>query len=105
MLENIALITLAAILSAAPIVLIKRYIDKEEKNALLFISALLCSFILLFVYIKLLKKNDVAPIYTIIKIISILIVTVIGYLILKEKITKKQMIGVFFGVVALILLF
>ncbi|AYV85384.1 MAG: hypothetical protein Satyrvirus13_17 [Satyrvirus sp.] len=43
-------------------------------------------------------------IYTTIKILSIIILVIISYLFLKEKISLKNVIGILFGIVALILL-
>ena len=101
-LQLIILIILAAILSAGPPILVKRYVNTNSKSMLLL--SLICSILLIIIYIKLLKTYGASKMYTIIKILSILIVAMIGCLFLQETLTTKNIIGIGFGILALILL-
>ena len=102
--QAIILIIIAAILSAGPPILIKKYVNNNESNIFLLGLSLLCSILLIIIYIKLLRKFGASQMYTIIKILSIIIVAVIGFLFLQEKFSAKKVIGILFGIVALVLL-
>lgn len=94
----------AAVLSSAPPILIKYYVVGGEKNLLYIFASLISALLLLVVYIKLARTFDVSKMFSITKILSILIVTLVGFKLLKERITTKSIIGIFFGIIALILL-
>lgn len=103
--KNIILIIIASLLSAVSPILIKKYIKYKKTYLWLLIISLICSAIIVIIYIKLLKTYGAGKMYTIIKILSVLIVAMIGFLFLDEKFTTKNIIGIIFGGIALILLF
>jgi multidrug transporter EmrE-like cation transporter len=97
------ILILAAILSATSPILAKLYVD-SNKNYLYIILAIILSTILLFLYINLLKKYDTTTMYTIVKILSILMVAIFCFVVIGDKLSIKKIIGILFGIVALILL-
>ena len=98
------LILIAAILSAASPIYIKKYINSGETNNYYLAIAIISSILVVFTYYYLCKSYTASQMYTIVKILAIILVTVAGYLYLSEKIKIKQIIGILFGIVALILI-
>lgn len=98
------LIILASILSIAGILAAKLFVKTGEKHWWFIVLAVLLDIVIIFVYIILLKNHKMGSTYTVIKILSIIIITIIGYFFLKEKVTFKNCVGILFGIVALILL-
>lgn len=98
------LLIIAAILSAAPPILIKKYINNQQKDTSLIYFALIFSTLLLIVYINLCKHYGASRMYTIVKILSIVMVVIIGFIFLDEKITIQNIVGIFFGIISLVLL-
>jgi multidrug transporter EmrE-like cation transporter len=103
--ENYINLIIAALLSAGPPIFVKMYVNSKNKNLLYLIASLICSILLIILYIKLVKNHNIALIYTIIKILSILVVVIISYFLLKEKITIKNIFGILLSIVALCLLY
>ena len=95
---------IAAMLSAAPPILVKMYVDSGETNKNYLFLSLIVSVLLLIVYIGLVKQYGASIMYTIVKILSILIVVLIGFLYLNEKLNSKQLIGIILAIAALYLL-
>jgi multidrug transporter EmrE-like cation transporter len=85
------LLFIAAILSSFPIYFIKAY--DENKNLIWIILSLLCYTCLVYVYENLFKNRDTSTIYSLAKIVSIIIVVIIGFLIYKEKISTSEFAG------------
>lgn len=95
---------ITAILSAGPPILIKMYIINGEKdNSYLYLSVIF-SILVLIMYISLTKTYGATIMYTIVKILSILMVAVVGFLFLRESLTTKRIIGIIFAIIALYLL-
>ena len=95
-------ILFAAIISVFPVFFVKKY-NKTHK----YIWIILCVFfyfILTIAYSKLFFNKNMIVIYPIIKIISILLVTIIGYLLFDYKLSLKSYIGVFFAMLSIYLL-
>ncbi len=101
--NNYVLIIIAAILSALLSILIATYVKKINKSYIFFL-AIVCAITLLYMYTIIYKNNDMGRMYTIIKIISILIVTFISYKFFQEKISTKNILGIIFAIIAIILL-
>src|SRR4051812_29234449 len=95
---------IAAILSAGPPVLVKMYVQDGEKNNNYLYISLIISILILIVYIDLIKKYGATIMYTIAKVLSIVIVAAIGYFYLDETLTTKQLIGLALSLVAMYLL-
>lgn len=104
MIINYLLIGIGAILSAAPVLLLKKYINDGEHNIILVYLSIIASILIVPVYLYLCRLYDVSIIYTIIKIASILIVVLIGFYYLKEKLSIIKIIGIILGIIALLLL-
>ena len=104
MVPFLILFILAAILSAASPIFVKMYINSQENKIFLILLAIICSIILIFVYIVLTKQYGASRMYSIVKILSILMVAFVGFLFLGDKITVKYVIGILLACVALYLL-
>jgi multidrug transporter EmrE-like cation transporter len=98
------LLLIAAFLSAVPPILLKYYINSGKVNNSMIYLSVIMSILLLIIYIYLFEYYGTSQMYTVVKILSILMVVVVGFLYLREKITVKNLIGIIFAVVALILL-
>lgn len=102
--ENYLIIFVAAIVSAGPAILAKKYIDSSKQNKIYLWLAILLNAILIAFYINLSEKYGATIMYTIVKILSIVLVAVVGYIFLNEKLGTKQIIGILFAIAALYLL-
>lgn len=96
-------ILMAALFSAIPPILAKKYVDNNKKNLLLVIYAILANALVVYFYIYLCSVSNAANMYTVVKIVSIIMVFVFGYIFLQEKISKKQLLGIIFGIIAIVL--
>lgn len=101
---SIISISIAAVLSAIPPIFIKKYVNEGETKYYYIIASLIASILIIYFYLDLCRKFDATNMYTIVKILSILIVLGISCVMLQEKISTKKIIGIIFGVVTLILL-
>lgn len=98
------LFILAAILSALQPILIKLYInDNESKIYLIYLAAILSIFLII-IYFILIKQYGATRMYTIVKVLAILMVAIVAFLFLGEKLTIKYIIGILLGCVSLYLL-
>ena len=97
-----ALIGVAAIASALPLPLLKSYIATENISYMLL--AMLSNLIVVYTYYIMLQNQKMNIIYPFIKIISILMVILIGTFFYEEDLITKHKIGIVFGVLALYLL-
>ena len=101
-LNTILWIIIAAACAASLVTLVKLYI-KSKKFKWVVLSFM--SFVILFfAYSIILVKGDIIIIYSIVKILSILIVVLFGVLIFKEKINFKIGMGILFGIISIYLL-
>ena len=98
------LFILAAVLSAASPIFVKMYINSQENKGYLIMLAIVAAIIVTFIYIALTKQYGASRMYTIVKILSILMVAVIGFFFLGEKLTAKYIIGILLACVSLYLL-
>lgn len=97
-------VILGAILSAITPIFIGLYIKNGSKNPWLIGIATLASVILVYIYWILCKSNNTSQIYTLIKILSIVLVAGAGIVFLREPMSKRNFIGIIFAILALILL-
>lgn len=98
------LFVVAAILSAASPIFVKMYINSQEEKGYYILLAIIAAIFTIFIYISLTKQYGAGRMYTIVKILSILIVAIIGFSFLGEKVTTKYIIGILFACIALYLL-
>lgn len=95
-------IILAAIASVIPIILIKKYItDRKIKYIILAMFVYLFEF---FIYSKLFEYGCCGIFYSITKILAIVIIILISITFYHEPIKTKQIIGLIFGIIAIVLL-
>lgn len=97
-------ILLGAIFSALSPILIGLYIKGGKKQIILLILAIINSMLILYIYGYLAKKQNISTIYTKIKILSIIMVVIIGIIFIGDKITCRNIIGIILAVIAMKLL-
>jgi len=100
--QNYIVVILAAIVSVSFPIMAQMYADK--KNNWYWPIMIILSIILFYMYIYLCRQYGATRMYTMIKIMAILLVTLVGYFYFQNKITTKNVIGILFGIVALYLL-
>ena len=101
--NNTALL-LGAISSALSPILIALYIKGGQKQIILIILAIINSLVILYFYWYLGKKQNMSSIYTKIKILAIIMVVITGIVIIGDKITYRNVIGIILAVIAMKLL-
>jgi drug/metabolite transporter (DMT)-like permease len=102
--EKILLVLTASILSALPIILIKKYILSRKQYFITILVAIALNVIVTYLYIPLLEISNATIIYTIIKVLSVIIIAFLAFIYLKERLTIRQIIGVTIGMISLMLL-
>jgi multidrug transporter EmrE-like cation transporter len=93
---------IAAFTSALQIIFIKKYTD--TKSLFWVILSILSACIMLLSYVILVVNNNITIIYPIIKVLSIVFVSIIGFFAFNNKIDTKSFIGILFGIVSIFLL-
>ena len=95
-------IILAAITASLEVIFIKKYIQTKEWSW--FYLSFLTSLFLILAYVKAFSGNNIAIIYPIIKILSIIIVIITGEIFFNDKLTIKVIGGILFGLISIYLL-
>ena len=93
---------IASCFSALTIIMVKHY--KQNLNYLSLLVVGLSEFGLIYSYIELLEKGELVTQFSLVKIISILIVLIPGIVIFGTELTMKKIIGLLFGIIAIYLL-
>ena len=93
---------LGALLSALPVVCIKKYMNCNNINWI--ILAVLMNSILIYVYYNVFLNHTCGTMYTIIKILSILMVISVGYIIYNEKLNNYNILGIVLSIITIYLL-
>jgi drug/metabolite transporter (DMT)-like permease len=93
---------IGSFLSALTVILVKEY-NKIHINLLLLV-AVLSEIGLIYAYINLLKNADILTQFTLVKIISVLILTVPSIIFFGTILTIKKILGLIFAVTAIYLL-
>jgi multidrug transporter EmrE-like cation transporter len=96
------LIFLGVISTSMPIILIKKYIETKYFYFVYF--AIISYLILIYVYSKLLLNHNISIIYPLLKILSIILVIIIGVIFFKDTISIKKGFGILFGLISIFLL-
>lgn len=96
------LIFIASFLSAFTLPFLKQYL--EANNYFFLALAIVFHFLLLILYIKLLQVDNMSQTYAIIKVLSIIMIIIIGVLFFNEKVNKKILFGIIFAIAAIYLL-
>jgi multidrug transporter EmrE-like cation transporter len=89
-------------LTATVIPIIKKYIT--TKNSLWIGLAMLWYVLIIWLYTIILTVDNMSVIYSILKVLDILIVLGFGVLMFKESLTMRQIIGIVFAIIAVVLL-
>lgn len=97
-------ILIAAILSAVSPLLIDRYMKGGQRDVILLYISVISTVATLYFYAILCQRQNTSMMYTLIKILSILLVVVVGSFVFKEKLNCKNIVGVVLAIVAMVLL-
>ena len=100
--NNYMWLGLGALLSALPVVCVKKYIDCHNINWV--ILAILLNSILIYVYYNVFLNNTCGTMYTIIKICAILLVILFGFFIYNEKLNNYNILGIILSIITIYLL-
>jgi multidrug transporter EmrE-like cation transporter len=100
--SNISLLITAAILSTIPMPFLKMYNTNDDYKCV--VIAILSQIILVYIYLLILKNSKMSTIYPFIKILSIIMVMLIGIYFYKEPCNIENKLGVLFGIISLYLL-
>jgi multidrug transporter EmrE-like cation transporter len=95
---------LVSVSPAIPIIVVKKYVHKSDYRLL--IGAIVASAVMIFSYIKILKDkdNNISLLYPFLKIITAIIVVLVGIIFYEEKITFWNICGIILGGIAILLL-
>jgi multidrug transporter EmrE-like cation transporter len=92
------LIIIASIIALLPLFFIKEYI--KSNNKIYIILSLIGYTLLAFLYIQIFRQKEIITSYNLLQVLQILIVTIIGILIYKEKLNIKKSIGITLAVIS-----
>jgi multidrug transporter EmrE-like cation transporter len=95
-------IIIASIVAVIPVYFIKKY-NKTQNYLWIFLS-MFFYFILIIAYSKLFVDKNIIIIYPIIKIISILLVIIFGYLFFNYRLNVRSGVGILFSIISIYLL-
>jgi len=101
-LYNIFWFIIAATTPALPLAMIKRY--TETNNYYWIIMSICCYLLLIFAYSIILTNTDIAIMYPLLKVISILIVVTLGLIFYKSELDGKSILGIILGIISIYLL-
>ena len=93
---------LACIVICLPITFIGKYI--ETSNPYYILSALAFYFLLTLIYVELLRYEDMAMVYPLLNIISVLSVFLIGVLYFKNNIDIFKIVGIVLSMISILFL-
>jgi multidrug transporter EmrE-like cation transporter len=93
---------LCSIFSALPITMVKQYLHSKEKKWL--IIALFIYMLLIYGYCHILEEQKISTVYPYLKIMSIVMVIIFGYIVYEEEVDRKKCCGIFLGLSSLYLL-
>jgi multidrug transporter EmrE-like cation transporter len=92
----------AGVLSAIPAILIAQYTTSGSKYLLW--TSIVLYVALIYAYVQVFRRSTVGVMYTMIKVISSMIVVILAILLFRERLNWIQWLGLAFAVVAIILL-
>jgi multidrug transporter EmrE-like cation transporter len=98
----IVYLLLTAIFSAISIPFIKQY--TITKNVLWLVLSLLCYIILIWLYTIILHMNNISIIYSILKVLDVLLVIAFGMLFFHETLTLQQIIGIILSIISVFII-
>ena len=96
------LFIIAIITSSMTVLLLKQH--TKSKNNMCILFAIIADLVLIFTYLTILNNYNVNVMYPIIKIMSMIIVVLIGVFIYGEHMILENKIGIILAIVALLLL-
>ena len=95
-------IIILSIVSPLPILFISKYVETNQSYWI--ILTLLAYLISGYIYYRIALDRHIAIAYSIIKVLSIIFVTLIGIILLGHQITPKLCIGIIVGIICVYLL-
>ena len=96
----ILLLITATLIAILPVILIKQYI--KSKNNLYLAFSLVLYVLLMLSYIQLFSKGlEISTIYILLQVLQIIVVSLVGTLYFKEKLTLNKGIGTLFGIASI----
>ena len=101
-LEVLSLYVATALAQAMPPILIKKYINTNDFNLIIF--SVLSYLFLIYFYSIILRNSNLSIAYPLLKVFSVLIIVVSSILYFKEDLSSTHLIGIIFGIIAIILL-
>jgi len=93
---------LACIVISLPITCLKKYI--ETSDPLYVVYAMILYGFLSFLYLKLLRNNDISFVYALLNTISVLTISTIGFLYFNDKIDSYRITGIILSILAIFFL-
>ena len=100
--SNLLWYIITAACSASTVALVKKY--TQTKEPILIILSLVSQCILIYAYFVILQDKNITVIYPMIKIMSILMVALLGCLMFGNTFTSKSLLGICFGILSICLL-
>ena len=100
--HNIIWFFIAALAAAIPIALIKVY--TETKDMIWIVLSVISYCILIFAYSIVLSERNITIIYPILKVLSIILVILAGFLIFNNHLDMKSLFGILLGIASIYLL-
>ena len=95
-------IIIATIVGSLPVVLIKRY--TETKELFLLFVCIVLYIVLIIAYLNIFKISSISTVYPLIKILSSIIVIILGILFFKEVLSIEKYFGILFALFSIYLL-
>ena len=92
----------AIINSALGGILVKYYVSNSCSSYLY--AAIFCNILLIFAYVKIFKSNNISTSYSSIKILSIILVAIIGFIFFNEQCNINKILGLGLGMISIYLL-
>jgi multidrug transporter EmrE-like cation transporter len=98
-------VVIADFCGALPVFFIRKYNENIEKHQYYLIIISIISYLfLIYAYTIILNDNNIATMYTRVKVISILIVVFFGVIVYNNKLQLKSYLGIILGIAAVYLL-
>jgi multidrug transporter EmrE-like cation transporter len=101
---QLIMILIAAIAAVIPVLLIKKYIQDENKNALYIYLSIICEIVLVWAYSVVFEYSDISLIYTLLKVLTVIMVVAGGVFLYNEKLTILQVTGLFLALISIFIL-
>ena len=92
-----------AIINSALAGILVKYCVSNSCSSYLY-AAIFCNIFVIFAYVQIFKDNSISTSYSCIKIISIILVAIIGFTFFNEKCDINKIVGLILGIISIYLL-